>query len=93
MDAHIFLVEYTQAQHLEPRMQRIENDVQEQAQILPTSHELLSHDHSSSEKDNEWVAYLKILKEMDEESGKGYIVEEGHVETISLHIENKYIIE
>jgi hypothetical protein len=31
------------------------------------SHELLSHDHPSSEKDDEWT-YLKSLKEMDEAS-------------------------
>jgi len=39
------------------------------------------------------MAYLKILKEMDETSDKGYIVEEGNVETLSLHVENKEIIE
>jgi hypothetical protein len=32
------------------------------------SHELLSNDHSSSKKDDEWEAYLKSLEEMDEAS-------------------------
>jgi hypothetical protein len=32
------------------------------------SHELLSHDHSSSKKDDKWEAYLKILEEMDKAS-------------------------
>jgi hypothetical protein len=52
-------------------------------EVHPTSpsHDLISHDHSSLEKDDEWETYLKCLKEMDKENNYGdpYLTDSGRV--------------
>jgi hypothetical protein len=43
-------------------------------------------DYLGSENDNEWMSYLKELKQMDDASGKEDLVEEWHQEITCLNL-------
>jgi hypothetical protein len=71
MDALSFSSNYIKTKYVKPCMQRLGDDLYEESHPSPPSHGPISHYCSVSEDgDGLWEAYLKILEEMDKESGE-----------------------
>jgi len=71
MDALSFSLDYINIEYFESRIQKLEDDLYEEAHPSPSYHELISHDFSVSKNGGWlWEAYLEILEEMDEARGE-----------------------